>query len=254
MILSNGHVCLVGDSGSVEVFDVSTAQSVWTWELPGKTTRSGEPPLVVPSREGLFVIVPENVGYRLHRLDARTGKPTWPNPPLIALDALDEGAWVAGPDALYHADGEMLIARILDRGAILWQRPLSPRGAWKLELSGETLLARLRRGNAIRFQFRFPLGSVQWEEGPLTGEALPAVELLDAKSGTLVQRIHLEEASLHARTRLETGPTTVWPSGMFWQEPRWAEGIAVGWDDKGLLVGLGNQVKSFTAAEATTEK
>ena len=96
-LLLKEKVCLTSDAKTVEMLDGSTAKVEWTYTLPGKTTRSGEPPLVVGAKDALFVVEPENIGYRLQRLTGLTGKPMWQRPPLLALESLEPAAWLAGP-------------------------------------------------------------------------------------------------------------------------------------------------------------
>jgi hypothetical protein len=201
----------------------------------------------VPGAEDLFVIVPENVGYRLHRLDRKTGKPLWLLPPLVPLESLKPDAWLAGPTALYHADSGTLTARSRADGTILWQRPLSAPGCWKLALAGDTLILHPNHTPGLRFRFRWLAGSVQWRVGPLTAEATPSVELVDAQKGALLQRINLEDVTPRSDTQLSFARTSVWPSARLWREPMATAGVAVWWDDKGLLAGAGNRVKSLAA-------
>jgi outer membrane protein assembly factor BamB len=244
LVLDGNRVCIV-TSNNVEVFDAASARTTWTCPLQGKSTRSGEPPLVVPAGDDLFVIVPENIGYRLHRLGSRTGKPLWRQPPLLSLESLEPYAWLAGPTALYHADSGRLTARSRTDGSILWQRPLSAPGAWKIALAGETLILHPHNSPGLQFRFRWLAGSVQWRMGPLTAEAPPSVELVDAEKGTLLQRINLEDVSPCPETRLNFARANVWPSVWFSREASSAAGVAVWWDDKGLLAGAGNRVKSL---------
>jgi hypothetical protein len=245
-VLDANRVCITNPN-NIEVFDAASAKNIWTWPLPGKTTRSGEPPLAVAAGDDLFVIAPENIGYRLHRLDSKTAKPRWSQPPLITLESLEPDAWLAGPSVIYHADRGTLTARSRTDGSILWQRPLSAPGVWKLALAGDALVLHPQRGPGLRFRFRWLAGSVQWRMGPLTGEAPPSVELVDAEKGTLLQRINLEGVSPRADAQLDFARTSVWPSARFLQEPSSAAGVAVWWDDKGLLAGAGNRVKSLAA-------
>ncbi len=247
LVLNGNRVCIVNHPHNIEMLDAASARTLWTWPLPGRTTRSGEPPLVVAAGDDLFVIVPENIGYRLHRLECKTGKPHWSEPLLLALEALEPAAWFAGPAALYCADGGYLTARSRTDASILWQRPLSAPGVWKLALAGDTLIIHRKHTGGVRIRFQWLAGSVQWDLGPLTGEAIPAVELLDAQRGTLLQRINLEDASPRAHARLEFVRPSVWPSALFGREKASTTGVAVWWDDKGLLAGLGNRVKSLSA-------
>jgi outer membrane protein assembly factor BamB len=252
LMLDGDRVCIVNPT-SVEMLDAASAKALWTWPLPGKFTRSGQPPLVVAAGDDLYVVIPENIGYRLNRLDARTGKPAWAQAPLIPVESLDPDAWCAGPSALYCADGGYITARSRADGSVLWQRPLSAPGAWKLALAGDTLVLHSKSTDGLRFRFRWLAASVQWHLSPLSVETTPAVELLDAQRGTLFQRINLEDVSPRLQSRLEFGRSSVWPSVRFGREPVSDAGVAVWWDDKGLLVGLGNRVKSLST-RTTPEK
>ena len=109
-------------------------------------------------------------------------------------------------------------------------------------------MARVERGDALRFRFRWLLGSLQWRMGPLPGEAPAAVELLDARTGMLMQRINLDGPFLHGRAWLEAAQTSVSPSAFLWREAKAAPGVSVWWDGKGLLAGLGNKVKALSFA------
>jgi outer membrane protein assembly factor BamB len=249
--LGEDRVCVVVDASTVELLDVRTGKAVWTYHPSGKTTRSGEPPLVFGSARGLFVVVPENVGYRLQRLDAATGKPAWVRPPLLALSSLEPGAWLAGPRLVCHADAGVLTARSAADGSVAWRRPLPAGGVWRLEQAGDALLAWPTRLDAERFQFRWLAGSVQWRVGSLPGTTPALVDVLDARDGAPVQRINLEEVSLPGAAWLEKGPGGVCPSASRWREAAAAPGVQVWRDGKGLVAGLGDRVKVLAAAPSS---
>jgi outer membrane protein assembly factor BamB len=247
VLLDNDRVCVVCDSRRIDLLDAKSAKVVWTYSLSGKTTLSGEPPLAVGGKDGLFVVIPENVGYRLQRLDPSTGKPMWRRPPLPPLERLEPSAWLVGPKALYHADAAVTARSLVD-GTVLWSKPLPAEGGWKLGRSGNSLLAWSERGDAIRFRFRWLAGSLQWRMGPLGARA--SIHVLDEQKGTLVQRINVEDASLRSRAWLEPGKAGVFPFLLLWREPRHALALTVSWDGKGLLAGLGNQVLSLRVTES----
>jgi hypothetical protein len=257
LILEDGVVGLVPDSRGVELLDPATGKTRWTWPLPGQTTRSGEPPLLLGTNRAIHVVVPENLGYHLQRLDSETGKSLWARPPLLEEESsrlrfglvsehLEPGAWVAGPDALYHAAGNELTARSPEDGAVLWQRRLDGQGPWKLARVGETLLAWPKSAPASQFRFRSLLGSLQWQVGPLPGSAGASLSLLDAQTGALVQRINLEDVSPRLRLQLEPGPQGVSPSASLRHAIDTPPGMVLWWDARGLLLALGNRVKSLS--------
>jgi outer membrane protein assembly factor BamB len=245
LVLQDGTVALVPDARAVELLDPATGKARWRWALPGSTTRSGEPPLVLGTAQALYVVVPENYGYRLQRLAPATGMALWSRPPLVELARLDPGAWLAGPRALYHADAGELTARSLVDGTVLWQRKLDGAWPWRLDRAGDTLLAWPAGAPASQFRFRWLLGSVQWQAGPLPGAAGASLSLLEAQTGTLVQRINLEDVSPRLSRRLEARRESVSPSLSLDRVASAAAGIILWRDGKELLVGLGNRVKAL---------
>jgi outer membrane protein assembly factor BamB len=246
LLLGDGKVCVVPDSRRVIFLDASKAKVVWTYILPGKTTRSGEPPLVVGNSDALFVVIPENIGYRLQRLKVSIGYPVWQRPLLLSLTKLDPRAWLVGSKALYHADGGKLTARSLEDGAILWQRSLAP-GKERVGRVGDSLLVWSDRGETLRIGLRWLLGSVQWRVGTWS-EARSSVEILDASTGALVQRINVEDAFPRSRSlSWETGRAAVFPSPLVRREPNESSGMTLWWDSKGLLACLGNKVKALSS-------
>jgi hypothetical protein len=114
--LNERTVCLVRDARTIQTVDRNTGKVLWSWTVPGATTRSGEPPLVLGDGERLVVVIPENIGYRLQRLDPASGKPVWDPPPLLSLDRLDAEGWVLAGGVVYHEGKGRVWARSLAEG------------------------------------------------------------------------------------------------------------------------------------------
>jgi hypothetical protein len=244
--LGDGTVCLVPDAMRVQRLDAATGKVRWTYRLPGATTRSGEPPLVVAGPEALVVVIPENIGYRAQRLAKATGKPLWPRPRLLALERLDPGGWLVDQKAVYHADGRVACARSLADGAVLWEQRLA---GGRLLRGHDTLLAWSAESASARFQFRWLGGSLQWQEGPLVG-ATVAVGCLDPNTGELVQSLNFEPGparnARHLRLSREAGLMPWVALGREpdpWAQPTvWAAGPR-------LVVGVGGRAWGLRAEE-----
>src|SRR5262249_25329829 len=73
----------------------------WSFQPEGQTTRTGEPPLVVPAGDSVLVVVPLNIGQRVYRLGRQTGKPLWREPLLLGDAGLRTGAWVVAGETIY---------------------------------------------------------------------------------------------------------------------------------------------------------
>ncbi|MFQ3652107.1 MAG: PQQ-binding-like beta-propeller repeat protein, partial [Gemmataceae bacterium] len=164
---------LIAEKQQLRRLDLQGAVS-WRYRLPGKTTRTGQPPLVLPWADNkLVVAIPENLGVRLRYLDARTGRPLPSNgqdPLLLSADAARE-AWQVVGDRLIHSDGERLIVRALPSGRELWSRvtPMAHRCRILVNRAGIWLSA--REGPGIRAVVRWLGIAVQWRVGPWPGLA-----------------------------------------------------------------------------------
>ncbi|MHB1426930.1 MAG: outer membrane protein assembly factor BamB family protein, partial [Gemmataceae bacterium] len=218
LALDERTLCVVLDNRSVGLLDAQTGRCSWTHPLAGVTIRSGEMPSVLGKGNLLLCVQPANVGYFLYRLDRESGKPVWIQPGLLTAKSLDPSAWTFDAEALYGIEDDLLIARSLTNGEVLWQRALSvvsplsspPRAggtdaAWQARRVGDYLLVSPQAfGCEARFRFRSPLGTVQWNlVSLLAPEAIYPLSCHDPKTGQLVQRLHFRIAS-PVRTTLET--------------------------------------------------
>ncbi len=194
VLLPDGGVCLTTDARTVVRFDPTAGRDVWTYTLPGVTTRTGEAPRLAVGPDALLLAWATNIGWRVQRLDRATGKPVWADPPLVNVGVLDVDGWSVDADAFYGVQDRVLFARSLKDGALLWEQQLAgPVGRWRTRRVGDALLAYPAETHGVRFQFRWLAGALQWEgwrppeDGP--GRGYPVV-CCDPKTGRLVQRLN----------------------------------------------------------------
>jgi outer membrane protein assembly factor BamB len=243
--LPDGGV-LISQSDRVVCLDPRAAKpSRWVWLPPGKTTRTGQPPLLVAGAGRLVAVVPENLGARLARLDVETGKPLWRGQPLVHVNDTEPESWLidAGGRTLYHAEGRRLWAWSLEDGKLAWRRDLPEEAAWRLRQAGDTLLAWPRRCNGLAFRLRWLTGSLQWRMGPWPGEqAVVPVLCLDARSGELVQRLNLPLERLAGRVEPLDGASLL-PALDGVQVRGAVPGPVLWFDGRGLVLGLDRLVR-----------
>ncbi len=250
--LGDARVGHIPDADHVELLDLASGATVWTFALPGRTTRTGEAPVLLDTGGPLVVVEPNNLGARLHKLDRATGKPLWPQPPLVRAEHFAPSSWLATAEALYHAAAGRLSAWSLATGKPLWQRQLPGEGTWRLQRCGKALLAWLDRSAAIRFRFRWLPGSLQWQVGPLPSASAWEVLCLDAGTGAVAQRLSLDPEWLPRQ------PTPAWGRGISLMPLAGVDrptdavaGPAVVSDRLGLVVAVGNCVKAFSVPAST---
>ena len=149
--LPDGGICITPDARTVVLLDPASGREVWTYTLPGATTRTGEAPRLTVGPHALLLAWATNIGWRLQRLDPATGKPLWTDPPLVNVGELDVEGWSQDGDAFYGVQDRVLFARSLKDGAVLWQRPLAgPAGRWRTRRVGDACSpTRCRRRAAI---------------------------------------------------------------------------------------------------------
>jgi outer membrane protein assembly factor BamB len=259
LVLATGHICQIPDPERVQLVDPEQGKVLWTYTLPGETTRSGEPPVVIEAQDAVMVVEPWNIGYRLQKLDRATGKPLWSRSPLFPLDRLDESGWLTSSDTLYYASGGQLSAWAIADGKRLWQRPLPGEGGWRLTWSGKSLLAWMDRSTAIRFRYRSLVGSLQWRVGPLPGASAWSVSCLDGSTGAPIRRVTLEPEWLpRERDEKPAGSgrgvrPSVFPLFGVDRDETGSPGPVVVHDRRGLVVAIGNRVKILANGSSSSK-
>jgi outer membrane protein assembly factor BamB len=244
--LSDGSVLTVPQRDRVECLAPQAKRPMrWTFTPAGKTTRTGDPPLVVAGGDRAVVVVPENLGPRLVRLDQATGKVVWRGQPMPQLQHLaPESFLVDGSgQTLYHAEGNRLWAWSIDDGKLAWRRDLPASAVWKLAQGGDTLLAYPARSAALTFRLRWLAGSLQWRIGPWPEEHALAVLCLEARTGELVERLNLPLERVSDRVDRSSGRRRVFPKLHAGLDPAGVAGPVVWWDRQGLVLGAGGQVR-----------
>jgi outer membrane protein assembly factor BamB/tetratricopeptide (TPR) repeat protein len=176
LALGKRSVGVVRDARTVERIDLETGRTLWTWTAPGRTTASGEQPLLVGDESRLLVVISENIGYRLQRLDPETGRARWREMPVLGLDRLDPQGWVVGEEVVFCGRRGGVEVRSLGDGAVLHSRNL-PGETWRLLPARDGVLAWPAEANAVGVRCRWLWGEVQWGGGPLVDRPRPLVWL-----------------------------------------------------------------------------
>ncbi|HVS35052.1 MAG TPA: PQQ-binding-like beta-propeller repeat protein [Gemmataceae bacterium] len=215
ILLADGRMLLTPDARTVALLDPAADRIVWTHTLPGITTRTGEAPRLSAGPAALLLAWPTNVGWRVQRLDRATGQPVWPDPPLLNIDDLDVAGWSQDGGAFYGVRDGVLFARSLMDGAVLWERSADgPRGRWRTQRVGGSLVAYPDQIRGAQFQCRWLWRRLQWEGRlPLeaeSGRGFP-VACYDARTGRLVQRLNFPIAA-ESLARWGADDGCLWPA------------------------------------------
>ena len=208
------RILLTTDTSRVVAIDSQTGAEGWTFAVNAPSTIAGRPPQILVGTNSVLVLTQTNLGQRLQRLDAATGKPIWPKMPFLDPLTPDQSEWAIDEDTVYLPQGNKLVALSLADGKPRWETALTgPAASWRAVREGSFLLAYPAKVPEWRFQFRSPLGAVQWgvslppEERPGAGCPLLA---LDPATGRLVQRWSFPAGSI--RLRSYPAEKAFWPA------------------------------------------
>jgi outer membrane protein assembly factor BamB len=197
-------VCLDGESGTER----------WSYPLPGPGLVN-VPPRLLCGGGSVVVAAFTELGWRLERLDAATGRPAWPRPALLGEGVDEPAGWAVDGEAAYLIRSQRLVALSLKDAAPRWELPLAgPDGGWEVRGVGPWLLVRPTAPAEGRFQFRFLHVALQWGGGPppeaAPGQGCPLL-CIDARTGRLQQRLNLDAGS--ARPWLDVrAADAFWPA------------------------------------------
>jgi outer membrane protein assembly factor BamB/tetratricopeptide (TPR) repeat protein len=247
-LLDDGDLCVLANVRQVQRLDPATGKPRWVHRIVGSTTLTGEGPQVLAGAGRIVLLTATNVGYRIQRLHPATGKPLWLRAPLLRQSGVDIHGWSIDDSALYYVLENVLYARSLQDGKVLWEQPLSgPVGSWRTRRVGEVLLA-WPEGDRKQFQFRWLLGAVQWTLSlpceAIRGEGTPVL-CCDAATGKLIQRLNFPADRPRAQTAtISPRERSVMPRLRVARgEPVRTPTIQV--SHKGMVVALGGQVVAF---------
>jgi outer membrane protein assembly factor BamB/tetratricopeptide (TPR) repeat protein len=207
----------VDEQGQVQVWDRWQGRRRWTAALPLATARTGEPPRLWSLPQGLFVLVPCNLGYHLVCLDPQTGRARWPERLRLLPQGVAPSALTADNRAVYLASGRLLLAWELASGRLLWKQTLSEAApAWQVQRHGPWLWVWPQERAWLRSSW-LPLagGAFAWPVRARLGWPFP-VDGYRAADGQLVQHLEFPTtlpwgAVLFFSRQLVVGvPGTVW--------------------------------------------
>jgi outer membrane protein assembly factor BamB/tetratricopeptide (TPR) repeat protein len=254
LVLDERTVCLVPDDRRVLLLDRRTGQERWTWTQKGFSTRTGEAPLALGDARTVLVLAATNLGYELYRLDRETGKPCWPRPCLLNLRRADAVGWALDNGTVYYARDNILCARSLEDGRLLWEQALGGEAkAWHVRRLRDAVVAYPAQTRAVRLQFRWLFGSVQWKMG-YPGEAGEerdfSVVCCDPGTGKVVERLNFQSEAPRVRTQVrpESGNTVLprcWASRGLAPDPQ----PGVQFLERGLVIVRGGKIWALGAKE-----
>src|SRR5262249_535867 len=110
LLISEHQACMVHDTRNVVLLDLATGQEVWRYAIERRTSLSGAAPQLLVKGTNVLIGVPRNYGYEIERLDAATGKGSWPRPILLRGDRLEFSRAALDEMTLYVATGSRLVA------------------------------------------------------------------------------------------------------------------------------------------------
>jgi outer membrane protein assembly factor BamB/tetratricopeptide (TPR) repeat protein len=208
LALADQRLLLVPDPGRVVLFDPASGKEVWSYSTAPRgytTAATGEAPRLFAAGQAVLVLLARNYGYQLERLDPRTGVHVWKMRARISREAFEPDQVGCDAGAVYYVTRNVLHARALADGKLLWSRPLSgPAGTWRAVACGGGVMVYPTR---VRLQ-------PHWSWVPLGGTALALpvriqgprglpVLFCDPKDGQLLQRLNFPAA---AGTAVQTLP------------------------------------------------
>jgi outer membrane protein assembly factor BamB/tetratricopeptide (TPR) repeat protein len=248
--LADDRILLVPDFSTVVVLDAASGRDAWTATVNAPSAISGVPPRVLVHKETVLVLTQTNLGPRLQRLDAATGKPAWSKMPLLDPRISDVSDWAIDDGTVYLPQGNKLVALSLVDGKQRWETTLTGSAAsWRIARASDCLLACPATVPEWRFEFRSPLGAVQLglsmppEQRPGTGCPVLA---LDSGTGRVVQRWNLSAGGL--RMRSYAAEPSLWP-GAFVERVSAEVGLGCCTTPGGLVVTLGGRAWGLRARE-----
>jgi hypothetical protein len=241
-VLGAGRVALVSDAQHVVLVDLPAAKGVWSYEVPGDSTRTGEPPGMIVHERSLLVLIPRNFGSTVQRLHPDTGKALWPEESFLSAERIDPDQVALDRTAFYYAAENVIYAHSLNDGKRLWELPLQgPAGPWQVVRAANSLLAYPAVSPTDRFGFRW-LGTsleLQLTRPPHdpTRRGFPLL-VCDPETGKLIQRLNLTAGPVWTSRRSDSTEQS-WLPKVEWR--RGVEGGStpvVALTPKGVVVAL----------------
>ncbi len=191
------------DDGKVLLLNAASGQIVWTYQPMGLTSLTGSPTQIFGTKDQVLALVSRNIGPELVRLSSDRGSAYWRVPFLPDAVVADNAA--LDEVAAYFACGDVLQARSLRDGALIWRQPLvagagaeaRSMGGWRCVRAGDALLVCLTGQVSIPWimplvcPFSRPLGYFSHAKT----EPDRSVLIFDPRSGQCMQRLPLAEDS-----------------------------------------------------------
>jgi outer membrane protein assembly factor BamB len=255
VIVEDQALCLAPDAHSIAQIGASTGQTKWEHALTEATTLTGEPPQLVGGKDVLLALIPTNLGDQLVRLDPATGRQLWKEPILLAGKSrpVEPAGWAWDGEAVYFEQAGRLCARSVADGKLLWAKPLAGAQApYHTRRLRDWLLTYPVITDAVRIQFRFLWGSVQWELSPGRDDGFALLNC-HPKTGQVIERINLPPDPPRLSVHVRRAPRfTMQPRIDVAPVENGVENPVVQLSARGVVVALGRQVWCLSGAGKTT--
>ncbi len=181
------------------MLDPASDREVWTYILPGMTTRTGEAPRLSVGPDAVLLAWATNIGWRVQRLDRATGQPIWADPPLFNVGDLDVDGWSQDADAFYGVAGSRPLRPIAEGRRGVVGTAGGRAGGPLADAAGRRQPVRLSHSRRAARNFNSVgcwggyNGKVGFPPEEESGRGFP-VACHDARTGRLVQRLNFPVA------------------------------------------------------------
>lgn len=220
ILVAKGQVVYARDPEHLVRLDLASGKPVWTYKLPGIGSLAGQLPEVRLLGGDLLVGVVRNHGYEIDKLDAGFAKSVWTSPTIIPGETLSLHDIALGEQSFHLLTEDALCAYSNQTGERLWRKPLdlSLGSDWWVRRMKDSLILCPRRsvGEDLKSLWGREAQRLMW--GQL---AIPrwvelvkksydgwrgrraALILVDAETGSLLQRLNLDAPRGPTEVRIE---------------------------------------------------
>ncbi|HLN27374.1 MAG TPA: PQQ-binding-like beta-propeller repeat protein [Gemmataceae bacterium] len=189
------RVILARDVGHVSAWDLATGKEMWCSALEWPDSLVGQAPELLGTRTALLVLTRHNYGTYLECFDPATGIRQWPAGRFLGVRPVElEGGAMDERAAYFTMDGA-LCAYSLNEGKVLWRYHLPGSAVhWRTARTANYLFTYPCGSKAIQVQGSWLSKHLELKAMLPVREEYHPVLVLDAKTGSLVQRLNFPAA------------------------------------------------------------
>jgi outer membrane protein assembly factor BamB len=142
--VKGGRIACSDGPGLVNLVSPELDKTLWTHELSGESSLSGEPPQARLLAGRVYVLSRRNHGCELEQLVPQDASPVWTEPAFLDAGRLDIAALDADADRVYAPAGGKLTALDVGDGSVMWTAALPKlHGAagWRVRAGPKAVIA-----------------------------------------------------------------------------------------------------------------